>query len=244
MKKITALIPARGGSQGVPRKNIKLLKGHPLIAYSIVAAKMCPAIKSVVVSTDDDEISSIAMSYGAEILMRPDEIAQDSSTDWQVINHFFNKYDEDSVAYLRPTTPLRNPELLIQGVQFYYDNEALMSGMRSMHELPESPYKVFKINEKGYCEGFFNEYKGIKDYTNIPRQHFPKAYQPNGYLDIAKRSTVEAGESAFATKILPFLSEFVTEVDAQYEFDLLGHQLSLESNILFNYLEGRDCVGN
>ena len=244
MKKITALIPARGGSKGVPRKNIKLLKGHPLIAYSIAAAKLCPAIERIVVSTDNEEIASIAMSYGAEILMRPDEFAQDSSTDWQVINHFFTNYDEDAVAYLRPTTPLRVPEYMAAGVLLYYENEDQMSGLRSMHELPESPYKVFRINEEGYCEGFFDEYKGIKDYTNLPRQKFPKAYQPNGYLDIAKRSTVEAGNSAFATKIIPYVSEYVTEVDAQYEFDLLGHQLNIQSNRLFNHLEGWDVVGN
>ena len=244
MKKIAALIPARGGSKGVPRKNIKLLKGHPLIAYSIAAAKMCPAIDGVVVSTDDAEIASVAQMYGAEVLMRPEEFAQDNSTDWQVINHYFNNHDTDAVAYLRPTTPLRNPDLLTEGVKFYYENEGEMSGMRSMHELPESPYKVFKINDEGYCEGFFDEYKGIKDYTNLPRQNFPKAYQPNGYLDIAKRSTVEGGKSAFATDILPLISEFVTEVDAKYEFDLLGHQLSLESNILFNHLEEWDLVKN
>ncbi len=104
--KLTAVIPARGGSKGVPRKNIKLLQGHPLISYSIVACKMSCLIDRVVVSTDDDEIAEVAKSYGAEILKRPEEYSQDNSTDWQVINHFFQSYDVDDVVYLRPTTPL------------------------------------------------------------------------------------------------------------------------------------------
>tara|TARA_Y100001963_G_scaffold160067_1_gene267548 strand:+ start:4076 stop:4810 length:735 start_codon:yes stop_codon:yes gene_type:complete len=233
---LTAVIPARGGSKGVARKNIKLLHDHPLISYSIMACKMSTMIDEVVVSTDDDEIAKIAESYGAEILERPDEYAQDNSTDWQVIDHFFQSYSVDDVVYLRPTTPLRNPDNMDDCIEFYLENRNRMSGLRSMHELPECPYKVFKLTEDGYCEGFFEDFNGIKDYTNLPRQNFPKAYQPNGYIDIAKRETVESGESAFATTILPYISEVVTEVDTEYEFDLLTHQLSIQPNTLLEKL--------
>lgn len=235
-KKLIALIPARGGSKGVPRKNIKLLQGHPLISYSITACKMSSLIDKIVVSTEDDEIAEVAKSYGAEILKRPEEYAQDNSSDWQVINHFFQLYDVDDVAYVRPTTPLRNPENIDNCIEFYFDNRHRMSALRSMHELPESPYKVFKLGEEGYCEGFFEDFDGIKDYTNLPRQKFPKAYQPNGYLDITKRETIESGNSAFSTKILPYESEFITEVDAQYEFDLLTNQLEIQENVLLESL--------
>ena len=235
-KALTAIIPARGGSKGVPRKNIKPLQGFPLVAYSIAACRLSTCIERIVVSTDDTEIADTAHFYGAEVLHRPKEYAEDNSTDWQVINHFFESYHDDSVVYLRPTTPLRKPEILDIGINFFYENFTKMSGLRSMHELPESPYKVFKINDKGYCEGFFKDFNGIKDYSNLPRQNFPKAYQPNGYIDIAKRETVESGTSAFATDILPFITEFVTEVDAQYEFDLLSHQLDLEENELLETL--------
>ena len=242
-KLLTAVIPARGGSKGVPRKNIKLLHKHPLISYSIMACKMSALIDKVLVSTDDDEIAEISESYGAEILKRPKEYAQDNSTDWQVINHFFQNHEVNDVAYLRPTTPLRNPDNLDKCVEFYFENRDMMSGLRSMHELPECPYKVFKINEDGYCEGFFRDFNGIEDYTNLPRQTFPKAYQPNGYIDIAKRETVESEKSAFSTTILPYISEFVTEVDAEYEFDLLTHQLNIHGNTLLENLnQWRDMV--
>jgi len=110
-----------------------------------------------------------------------------------------------------------------------------MSGLRSVHELPEPPYKVFKI-DNGYCKGFFKDYKGIKDYTNLPRQTFPKGYQPNGYLDISKREQIESSESAFGIKIMPTITEHVTEIDMAYEFKLLEFQISLGNNILLEEL--------
>lgn len=231
-----ALIPARGGSKGVPRKNIKKLKGHPLISYTITACKLNPNIDRIVVSTEDKEIAQVSERYGAEVLDRPKELSQDNSTDWGVINHFFQSYNTDDAVYLRPTTPLRDPDKLSDAIDFYIKNRDRMSSLRSMHELPESPYKVFKIDEDGYCKGFFEDFEGIKDYTNLPRQKFPKSYQPNGYIDIAKRETIDSVESAFSSSILPFVSEFATEVDAQYEFDLLTHQLDIKENVLLNKL--------
>jgi CMP-N,N'-diacetyllegionaminic acid synthase len=234
--KITAIIPARGGSKGVPGKNKRNLHNHPLISYSIMTCKLSNYVGETIVSTDSEAIKLIAENYGAKVLDRPSEFAGDNSTDWQVISHFFENFDDDDVAYIRPTTPLRNPEVLDNGINTFFENSEKMSGLRSMHELPESPYKVFKINDDGYCEGFFDEYDGILDYTNLPRQNFPKAYQPNGYIDISKRETVESGKSAFAMDIMPFITEFVTEIDAQYEFDLLDYQLGMGDNILLEHL--------
>ena len=108
---VPALIPARGGSKGVPRKNVKLIGGHPLIAYSIAACKMSNKISDVYVSTDDREIASVALKYGAKVpFLRPLQYASDTSGDWEVINHFFENIDAKYVAYMRPTTPLREPK--------------------------------------------------------------------------------------------------------------------------------------
>ena len=236
MQQLNVIIPARGGSKGVPGKNIKRLHNHPLLAYSIMACKLSRYVDKIIVSTDDKAIKVVAEQYGAEVLNRPPQLAEDNSTDWQVVNHYFENYSDNIAAYLRPTTPLRNPEIIDNCIKMFFENTKDMSGLRSMHELPESPYKVFRLNEGGYCEGFFDEYNGIKDYTNLPRQHFPKAYQPNGYIDIAKRETVESGKSAFGMDIIPFISEFVTEIDALYEFDLLNYQLGIEDNVLLKNL--------
>ena len=198
MTKITALIPARGGSKGVYKKNIKPLHGHPLIAYSIVACRMSEMIDKIVVSTDDEEIAEVAIRYGAEVpFMRPASLAKDTSKDFEVIQHYFD---------------------------------------RSMHELPESPHKMFQLDKTGYCRGFFREFDGIKNYTNLPRQIFPKAYQPNGYLDIVKNATLDNGDT-FGDQILPIITDFVIEVDTPFQFELLENQLASRGHVLLDELK-------
>ncbi len=117
MNNVIAIIPARSGSKSVTDKNIKLLSGHPLIAYSIVAAKLSKEIKRVVVSTDSEEYAEIAKKYGAEVpFIRPEIYSKDSSTDRDFFIHAMNwfKDNENTLpeywVQLRPTTPLRNPE--------------------------------------------------------------------------------------------------------------------------------------
>ena len=113
MRQISALIPARGGSKGIHKKNIKLLHGHPLIAYSIIACKMSDMIGRIIVSTDDEEIAEVALKYGAEVpFMRPAELATDKSRDMEVIKHYFDVTGDADVAYIRPTTPLRDPKFI------------------------------------------------------------------------------------------------------------------------------------
>jgi CMP-N-acetylneuraminic acid synthetase len=240
VSKISALIPARGGSKGIPKKNIKNLCGYPLLAYSIKACQLSDRIERIIVSTDDENIAEVALKYGAEVpFMRPLELSQDNSTDNDVINHYFEKTGDLEVAYLRPTTPLRDPSKIDQYLNTYFETQKGSStGVRSVHELPESPYKMFVLDEDGYCRGFFEDFNGIKNYTNMPRQAFPPAYQPNGYLDIIKKETLLNGD-AFGNDILPVLTDFIIEVDTDFQFKLIEAQLEAEENILLTEL-GRD----
>jgi CMP-N-acetylneuraminic acid synthetase len=229
--KIAALIPARGGSKGVPRKNVRVVGYAPLIAYSIVACKMSNNIGEVYVSTDDSEIAEVAKKYGAKIpFMRPEEYAMDSSGDQAVIKHFFENIDVDCVAYMRPTTPMRDPKKIDKYVNYFYSNKDKMSGLRSVQELAEPPYKMIKI-EEGYCAGFFEDFEGIKDYTNLPRQTFPKAYLPNGYIDIAKRETVMNSSSAFGMKIMPVITPHIVEIDTEEDVNMLKYQIDSNQHI-------------
>ena len=109
-----------------------------------------------------------------------------------------------------------------------------MSGLRSAHELPESPYKFLKI-VGDYFTGFFDDFEGNRDYMNLPRQVFPKAYHPNGYLDILKKETVEGG-SDFGLKVMPFITERVIEIDLPYQIEALENKLGSEGHILLDYL--------
>ena len=210
--KLTALIPARGGSKGVPRKNIRNLAGRPLISYSIAACKRSSLIDRVVVSTDDEEIAKIAKECGAEVpFIRPPEFSADKSTDLQVVNHFYSEQGEQDLAFIRPTTPLRDPALLDSFIEKYFSNKDSITGMRSVHELSESPYKFFKIVD-GYFTGFFDDFNGVKDYTNLPRQVFPKAYHPNGYIDIVRTSMIEKN-LLHGDNVHAFVTEIAYEID-------------------------------
>jgi len=223
--KIAALIPARGGSKGVPRKNVRVVGCAPLIAYSIVACKMSNNIDEVYVSTDDLEIAQVARKYGAKVpFLRPEKYATDSSGDQEVIRHFFDNIDVDCVVYMRPTTPMREPKKIDEYIDYFHFNKDRMSGLRSVQELAEPPYKMIKI-EDGYCAGFFEDFEGIKDYTNLPRQTFPKAYLPNGYIDIAKRETVINSSSAFGMKIMPVITPHIVEIDTEEDVKMLKCQI-------------------
>lgn len=233
--KITAVIPARGGSKGVPRKNIRDLHGFPLIAYSIAACRLSKCIGKIFVSTDDLEIAKVSEEYGAIIpYIRPPKYSTDSAKDYGVLSHFFDNVGVEEVVFIRPTTPLRSPEFLDNVIENYFYNKDRLSSIRSVHEMPESPYKVFKL-ENGYCKGFFEDYNGVKDYTNLPRQMFPKAYHPNGYIDIVKKSTILEG-STYGERTSPAITDFVTEVDLEYQFKILENEL-VDGNILKTYLK-------
>ena len=159
------------------------------------------------------------------------------SSDKEVIDHFFEKVKVDEVAYIRPTTPLREPKFIDKSIKHYFNKQKIRStGVRSMHELPESPHKMFKINELGFCDGFFEEFEGIKNYTNLPRQRFPLAYQPNGYLDIAKKVTLASGDDSFGEIIFPIITDFIIEVDSAFQFELLEYQLKSKGHILLDKL--------
>ena len=239
MTRMNALIPARGGSKGVYKKNIKNLLGFPLIAYSIAACRLSKTIDRIIVSTDDKEIAEVTKRFGAEVpFLRPSEFAGDRSPDTDVLQHYFSMIENSAdVAYVRPTTPLRDPEVIDESIREYFHNNILRStGIRSMHELPESPHKMFTLDSQGYCCGFFEDFNGIKNYTNLPRQIFPKAYQPNGYLDIVKKVTLMDGDE-FGDMILPIVTDFVIEVDEQYQFDLLETQLLKDGHVLLDELK-------
>lgn len=208
--KTIAVLPARGGSKGVPKKNIKELNGYPLIMYSINTA--IQIFGRVYVSTDSAEIANVAMKFGAKIINRPKELATDTATDYEWLKHAFNEVECENIAIFRPTTPLRCASTVIEGIS-KFELITDCSSMRSAHEAPESPLK------------WFNEHNGYwmkNPNADVPRQQLPKVYIPNGYLDITKRSTIEQG-SAFGNNILSFITEPVTEIDTQTEFDYLEY---------------------
>ena len=213
------IIPARGGSKGVPDKNIKLINNLPLLAYPIKAAKQAKLINKIYVSTDNEDIKRVALDFGAIVIDRPKHLAEDDSLDIDAMKHAVEYLDSyDDIIHLRATTPMIKSEILDKAIE-YYNNNPDCTSLRSAHEAPETAYKSFKEVD-GYWSGLFNdEYGG--EYYNWPRQQLPKTYQPNGYIDIIKPSQFMDSDSLHGEKILAFVTEHVYDVDTPTDFKIL-----------------------
>lgn len=209
--KTICVIPARGGSKGVPRKNIKELAGLPLIYYSINIA--LSVFGKAYVSTEDEEIASVARKYGAQVITRPIELASDTATDFDWLQHVCSKVDCENIVILRPTTPIRTESVIIEAIDKFLSVEG--TSLRSAHEAPESPLKWFHK---------YGEHWLMNEHADKPRQDLPKIYIPNGYVDITKRTTINKG-TAFGNDIISFITTPVTEIDTQKEFNYLEYLL-------------------
>lgn len=219
MNKLKAIIPARGGSKGVPGKNIKKINDIPLIAYPILAAQQSKLISDIYVSTDDDTIAQVAIKYGAKVIKRPKHLAEDDSLDIDVMRHAVERLsDEGDIVHLRATTPMVKGHVLDEAIKFYHNNLDCTS-LRSGHESPETAYKSFKLIDR-YWKGLFDhEYQ--EEYYNWPRQKLPKTYQTNGYIDIIKPKQFMNNNSLHGDKILAYTTPFTHEVDTIEDFKII-----------------------
>ncbi len=218
--KILALIPARGGSKGIPRKNIVDVGGHPLIAYSIAAAKKSRYINRIIVTTDDKKIANISKKYGAEVpFLRPKNISQDNSLDIEFFQHALlwlkkhENYCPDLIVHLRPTTPLRSCRVIDKAIsEIIKDKKA--TSLRSAELLDrESPYKLFK-KSNSYWDFFGKEDFGKnEEYYNYPRQKFPVTYHPNGYVDIIRPKALLKTGLLHGKFIKALITDKVADID-------------------------------
>ena len=235
MADVVAVIPARAGSKGVIDKNIKLLAGHPLIAYSVAAAQSASNIGRIIVSTDSEEYADIAHEYGAEVpFLRPDEISSDTSTDYDFVRHLLDwmkeneGYQPKHLVHLRPTTPLREPRYIEAAIeQMKQDDSA--TALRSVHEMSESAYKAFEI-EGNYLKSIGSGSFDLEG-SNAPRQKFKKTYQANGYVDIIKTLYVMKANKLHGDRVTAFITPRVVEVDTVDDFDYLEYQVTKEAQI-------------
>jgi CMP-N-acetylneuraminic acid synthetase len=230
---ILALIPARGGSKGVPRKNVVPLAGKPLIAYSIEQARAAREITRVIVSTDDEEIARVAREHGAEIpFMRPTEFAGDLSPDIDVFRHALvwlrdhQSYVPDLVVHLRPTGPVRRVEVIDEAIeQMLAHPEA--DSLRSISLPIQTPYKMWRI-EEGYLRPLVIVDGLVESYC-MPRQLLPPVYWQNGYVDIVRARTVLELDLMCGHTILPFITnEQMLEIDYPESLPVVEEALKLQ----------------
>lgn len=181
-KSVLAIIPARGGSKGLPGKNIKELCGKPLIAWTIEQAKSCGNIDRVVVSTDDESIAEVAKKYGAEVpFMRPEELASDTASTIDVIFHAINwlkeheDYRPEYILLLQPTSPLRSGEDINGAIQILKDKDA--RAVVSVCETDHHPWWSNILSEDGNMKDFLRP-----EILNKRRQDLPVFYRLNGAI--------------------------------------------------------------
>ncbi len=226
---IVALIPARSGSRGVPNKNIKMLGGVPLIAWSICASLRSKRISRTIVSTDSAEYAKISREFGAEApFIRPPTISMDNSGDMEFVLHALQFFESegrkpDYIIHLRPTTPFRDPRVIDSAVDLFLSKPELTS-LRSVHEMGESAYKTFEISDHGMLKSTFSDNFNI-DGSNQSRQSFPITYAANGYVDVLKTSYIETSHQLHGNNVLGFKTDFVQEVDSTEDFNFLEFQV-------------------
>ena len=218
-----ALIPARGGSVGIPRKNIRVVAGKPLIAYTIADALASKRIRRTVVTTDDEEIAAIARRYGAEVpFMRPKELAQNLSPDIFSFQHALRwlkeneGYEPEIIVNLRPTCPIRTVETIDSAIEALIEHPQADS-LRSVSWPLQTPYKMWKV-QNGYLKPLLT-LKGAKEPYNLPRQILPEIFWQNGYIDIVRPRVVQKGFMS-GRRILPFVIRNEEWVEIDYEEDL------------------------
>lgn len=190
---ILAVIPARSGSKSVPNKNIKLINGKPMLAYSIEHAKKSKYINRIILSTDSKEYANIGEKYGAEVpFIRPMEYATDTALDIDVFYHCLtflkdkNNYEADIIVQLRPTYPIRNIEDIDRMIEILMEKVEVDS-VRSIAPAKEIPYKMWHRDSTGLITPIMNK---IPECYNMPRQDLPKIYYQNACIDVVRGNTI------------------------------------------------------
>lgn len=216
MAECLAIIPARSGSKGLPHKNIRPVAGHPLLSWSIAAARRSRLVTRVIVSTDSPEYAEIARRYGAETpFLRPAELARDHSLDVDFLRHavgWLEKnegYRPDLLVHLRPTSPARDPAVIDQAIEAISADEAATS-LVSVFPVEYPPCKYYRLNEDGYLGGYMGD-----EYLNRPRQLCPQAYRGSGYVDVIRPASLAAGGGQLGKRILPFITPDPGDLDGE-----------------------------
>ena len=224
-REVLAIIPARGGSKGIPHKNIRSFAGYPLIAYSIMAALQSNLITRVIVSTDDEEIAEIARQWGAEVpFLRPPELAGDNVTDLPVFEHALRRLEEtesyhpDVVVQLRPTSPFRPLTMIDDAVQLLMDHPEVDS-VRGVVPSGQNPHKMWRVNPSSLKMTPLLEVDGIAEPYNAPRQELPPIFWQTGHIDAIRPNTILEKKSMSGTTILGLMIDPKFSIDLDNLFD-------------------------
>ncbi|OMH30016.1 cytidylyltransferase domain-containing protein [Motiliproteus sp. MSK22-1] len=215
---VVALITARGGSKGIPRKNLVELIGKPLISYSITAALGSACVDRTFVSSDDQEILTVSRQCGAEVIERPSELARDDSTSDSVIKHALEylaeqKVGVDYLVLLQPTSPQRNAEDI--DAAFTLLNSSKRYNLISVFEPEHHPLKAYLLNDDGCLHGIVSDRSSFRR-----RQDLPRAYMPNGAIYIFTAKAFRQNNGIPLEYAIPYVMSIRRSVDVDTPQDL------------------------
>lgn len=221
------IVPARGGSKGIPKKNLAILDGHPLVSYSIAVGRALEGVARVICSTDSPEIAEVARSYGAEVpALRPLELSQDGSTDLEVFDHLVSEFDRvgeapDVLIQLRPTTPLRRIRD-IQDALKKFVSSADATSLRGVTEPKTTPYKMWTYNDAAGTLAPLLTHPCIDEPFNVGREKLPNVYVQTGYVDIFKVDTIKKYKSMTGPRVIPYFHDprLYIDIDSQKDLEL------------------------
>ncbi|MCX7748438.1 MAG: acylneuraminate cytidylyltransferase family protein [Clostridia bacterium] len=221
-KKILCIIPARAGSKRVLGKNTRNLCGKPLIGWTIEAARNASYVDRTVVSTEDDHIAGISKSFGAEVVIRPPELAQDTSKSTDALIHAIGElkkenYNPDYILLLQCTSPLRTSLHIDEALKMFIEKENIADSMMSLSKTAHPPYFLRKLDEDDVMHDFL-EYDREK-YTRS--QDFGDFYEVNGALYLVRTDILLEKQILQTEKTLGFVMDRYSSVDIDTEFDFM-----------------------
>lgn len=227
---VLAIIPARGGSKSIPRKNIRNFAGFPLIAWSIAAAKQSKLVTRIIVSTDDPQIAEIARQFGAETpFLRPSEFAQDQTPDLPVFTHALNwlkeneNYIPDIVVQVRPTSPIRPQGLIDKAIKTLIDHPSADS-VRGVVPAGQNPHKMWRLKNEHSPMKNLLDVKDLEEPYNAPRQILPPIYWQTGHIDAIRTKTFSKNTIS-GKKIYPLIIDprFSVDIDNEQDWSYFEH---------------------
>lgn len=223
--KILYIIPARGGSKGIPHKNIKLLAGKPLIYYSIDVARALTTDENICVSTDDNEIIKVVENYDLKVpFKRPDCLATDTATSNDVLLHAIEYYESqgkqyDIIVLLQPTSPLRRKEQVQEALALYRNDLDMVVSVKESH----APSVLCSENKEGFLELIFNK-------TGARRQDISSFYEYNGAIYIINVEKLKRYSLAGLSRINKYVMDEISSIDIDCQFDFSFAEFILKSH--------------
>ena len=232
-REVLAVIPARGGSKGIPGKNIKDFAGFPLIAYSILAGMQSDLVTRVIVSTDDKAIADVANQWGAETpFLRPDHLAGDAVVDFPVMRHCLDwlaeneGYHPEVVVWLRPTSPIRPRDCVDQAISLLLTHSEADS-VRGVVSAGQNPFKMWTIDESSGAMQPLVDVPGMDEPYNAPRQALPEVFWQTGHIDAFWTRTMDEKDSMTGDVILPLIIDprYTVDIDVPKDWVAAEHKL-------------------